>query len=429
MFQPGSFWCFAFLLAFLTRYALKRNIQAFVALTVAALPALSYTRGFFLYNSVVALLGLGLGLWSVRSPKEWSNLWNNQLLRWFFIIVTVYWLISVILTGQYYANLRGMEMLFAAGSIYLLAHHPKYLASALAGLSISIFSVAVGMIGQGERLGMADTAEGHLGNAITFGLPVALVLLLALADNGKWLFIQSSIIMKNFLISMCGVFLLLSTSRGSWLVAFVGIVVAVFYQSQQRRKVFLALLFMVCILVGVLQTESGEKVSQYFGKATDSERTLSQKTTGRYEMWLLFPKVLEDSPIWGVGPGMGKEAYAHYSWVDKEVTFHQGQNLAWHSIFLHVGVETGMIGLTILAVFFSKLIFSGLAHRKVTGSIVPLLGILCFITTGLSVPGMDGITGIFLGLAFLGTMPQKKIAKKFNKPVQGIRPSKMHSPV
>ncbi len=125
MFRPGSIWCFAFLLAFLTMYALKRNIPAFVALTVAALPALSYTRGFFFYNSVVALLGLGLGLWYVRSPKEWSKLWNNQLLRWFFIIMTVYWLISVILTGQYYANLRGMEMVCACGQYLSVSAAPK----------------------------------------------------------------------------------------------------------------------------------------------------------------------------------------------------------------------------------------------------------------------------------------------------------------
>ncbi len=87
-----------------------------------------------------------------------------------------------------------------------------------------------------------------------------------------------------------------------------------------------------------------------------------------------------------------------------------------------------MIGLTILAVFFGKLIFNGLAYRQVTGNIVPLLGILCFMTIGLSVPGMDGISGIFLGLALLGTIPQKKIAKKFNQPIQGVRSSKMHSP-
>ncbi|GJL59408.1 MAG: hypothetical protein NPIRA03_22650 [Nitrospirales bacterium] len=387
-----------------------------MALLIATLPALSYARGYFFYNSIVALLGLGLGLWYLRSPKEWLILWANQLFRWFFIMGTVYWFISLILTGQYHANLRAMEMVFTVSSIYLLAQYPKYLATALAGLGISVFSVAIGMIGQGDRLGMADIDGEHVGNAITFGLPVALVLLLAIADNGKWLFLQNSKIVRNGLIAMCGIFLLLSTSRGSWLVALVGIGVAIFYQSQQRRKIFFALFLMGCVLVGVMQTQSGEKVYEHFEKLFDSERTLVQKSTGRYEMWLLFPEVLKDSPIWGVGPGLGKEAYAHYSWVDREVTYRQGHEVAWHALYLQVGVETGLIGLTVLGIFLIKLIFRTLLYRKMTKQVIPLVGILGFMTIGITVPGIDGISGLFLGLAFLGIMPlQRKMPKKLSR--------------
>lgn len=411
--RAGGIWCFVFLLAFLAIYALKRNIPAFVALTVATLPALSYTREFFFFNSVLALLLLGLGFWFARSPKECSKLWGNQVFRWFFIVGVIYWLVSVLLTREYHANLRVMEMLCSASSIYLLGRHLKYLATALAGLGISIFSVAIGMAGKGDRLGMATVDGDNIGNAITFGLPVALVLLLAVADNGKWLFLQNSKMIRNVLIAMCGVFLLLSTSRGSWLVALVGIGVAIFYQSQQRRKIFIALLLMGCVLVGVLQTKSGDRVSEWFEKTTDSERSLSQKTTGRLEMWMLFPKVIEDSPIWGVGPGLGPKAYAYYSLLSREATFRKGKELAWHAIYLQIGVETGMIGLTILAIFFSKLIFSGLLYRRVTGNVVPLLGILCYMTIGVSVPAIDGISGLFLGLSFLGSIPpQRKTAKE-----------------
>src|SRR5690606_34662490 len=143
---------------------------------------------------------------------------------------------------------------------------------------------------------------------------------------------------KDLLIAMCGIFLLLSTSRGSWLVAFVGIVVAIFYQSKQRKKIFVALLLMGFVLLGVLQTRSGEKAFIWFERATDSESTWSEKTTGRFEQWLLFPEVLEDSPVWGVGPGLGKDAYAFYSWIDNEVTFRQGKQLAWHALYLQIGV-------------------------------------------------------------------------------------------
>lgn len=424
--KAGSVWCFIFLLAFLSRYALRRNIPAFVALMVATLPALSYTRGFFFYNSVVALLGLGLGLWFLRSPKECAKLWNNHLIRWFFITGTVYWLVSVFLTGQYSANLRTMEMLFTAGSIYLLAQYPRYLATALAGLGISLFSVVMGMIGKGDRLGIADIEGEHVGSNQAIGFPAALLLLLIMGDNGKWLFLQYSKIVKNGLIVMCGAFLLLSTSRGSWLVAVVGIVVAVFYQSQQRRKIFIALFLMGCVLLGVLQTKSGEMVSHYFEKATDSDRSLSQKTTGRFEMWVLFPKVLEDYPIWGVGPGLGKEAYAEYSWVDKEVTYRQGKEIAWHALYMQIGVETGLIGLTVLILLLGRLLFKAFVCRKLTGQIVPLIGIVGYMTIGIFVPGLDGISGLFLGLAFLGTNShQRKTVKAPQQPERVVKLQKM----
>lgn len=408
--RAGSIWCFSFLLIFLFIYALKRNIPAFLALTVASLPALSYTRGFFFHNSVVFLFGIGIIFWLIHAPKEGLKLWENHLIRWFFLIGMVYWMFAVLITRQYHANLNVMEMLCSAGSIFLLTRYPRYLATGIAGVGISIVSVAVGMMGLGARMGMANIEGINLGNPIVFGLSVVLVLLLIIADNGKWLFLENSKKIKNGLIVMCGILLLLSTSRGSMLVVFVGVIVTVFYQSQQRRKVLLALLLMGGVFLGVLQTERGEQASLWFEKVFDSEQDLSQKTTGRYEMWLLFPEILEDYPLWGVGPGLGKEAYAHYSLIYPEVTYHKGDEMAWHSLYLQVGVETGMIGLGMLAILLIKLTFKTLSYRKWTGQVVPLIGIVGFVTIGVSVSGFDGISGLFLGFAFSGTiLPKRKL--------------------
>lgn len=417
-FMVGSLWCFLFLLAFLARYALIGNMPAFVALTVASLPALTYMRIFFFYNSIGALLGLGLALWFLRSPKECVRLWENSIFRLFFMTGTVYWLLSVLLTRKYYANFGVMEMVCSVGSIYLLGRHPKYLGAALMGLSVSIISVAIGMIGKGDRLGMAEIDGMSIGNPIFFGLPTALVLLLTMADNGKWMFLQHSKIVKNFIIAICGVFLLLSTSRSSWLVVLVGVMVIIFFQSQHRRKVFVGMFFAGCLLTGVLQTESGEKVLSFFEMATDAERTWSEKTTGRAQQWQLFPKVLADSPIWGVGPGRGPETWANYSWVDEEVTLRQGKNLAWHSIYLQIGVETGLLGLTILTGFLMKLTLHGFVYCRMTKDIVPLLAILCFMAMGVFGHMLESLSGLFLGLAFLGTtFPPKTLRKESSNSV------------
>ncbi len=399
----GAMWCLSFLLVFLTGYTLIRNVPAFVALIVATLPALSFTRLFFFYNSIVFLLGLGLAFWVLRSPKECARLWKTPTIRLFFIVGIIYWVISVFITRKYYANLMVVEMLCCAASVYLLARYPGYLATALVGVSLAVFSLTVGLFGLGDRLGMAEIGGYTVGNPYIIGLPAVLVLLLALSDNAKWLLLQNSKFLKHGLIAMSGAILLLTTSRGSWLVALVGVGITVFFQAQHRRKIVVAFILMIFVLLGVLQTERGEKVAEWFELATDSERTWSEKTTGRAEQWQLFLNVFQDSPIWGVGPGLGNEAYAYYSWIDEEITLRKGSNLAWHAIYMHVGVETGIIGLLILMGFLMALIFRSLHYRQATGNVVPLIGILGFMTLGLTMPGIHGLAGLYLGLAFHGT--------------------------
>ncbi len=71
------------------------------------------------------------------------------------------------------------------------AKHRGYLATALIGMMISSFGVGLAFLPSGgDRLGL-DVIDGHaLGNPITFGIPLALVFLLSIADGGKWLLLQ-----------------------------------------------------------------------------------------------------------------------------------------------------------------------------------------------------------------------------------------------
>lgn len=413
-FIVGSLWCFMFLLVFTGRYMLKGNAPAAMALIVASMPALFFTRTFFFHNSTVFFLGLGLASWYIHAPTECGKLWGNPIIRLFFITGAVYWGISVLLTRHYAANLIVMEMLCSAGGIYLLARHPKYLATALGGWVISLVAIGIGVIGKGQRMGAASIDGEGVGSNIFIGFPAALGLLLIIADNGKLLLLQDSKIMKNVMIVICGTILLFSTSRTSWIVALLGILVIIFFQSKYRRKIFVGIFLAGCVLGGVLQTESGEKITQYFEMAFDSDRTMRQKTTGRADMWVLFPKVLADYPL-GVGPGFSRQAYAQYSWVDPEVTFRAGREMAWHAIYMHVGVEIGLVGLTLLVGLLGMLLLRVFLYRKATGNFVPLLGMLGFLITSMSYVGMDALTGFYLGLAFLGTVIPSKEAPRSNR--------------
>ena len=43
----------------------------------------------------------------------------------------------------------------------------------------------------------------------------------------------------------------------------------------------------------------------------------------------------------------------------------------------------------------------GIAHWRTRREITPLLGLVSFMTIGVSVSGIDAISGVFLGIAFL----------------------------
>jgi GNAT superfamily N-acetyltransferase len=62
-----------------------------------------------------------------------------------------------------------------------------------------------------------------------------------------------------------------------------------------------------------------------------------------------------------------------------------------------------LIGLGCLALIVLPLLSGCVHHLRVTGEVVPLLGVAGFLLVASSVSAMDAISGVFLGLGFLGT--------------------------
>lgn len=405
---------FAFLLLFLAYYMVSGKPLSFFALSISVLPVLAFLREGLFYNSVIAILGMGLALRLFISPQKFFQLWNNLPLRWLLIVGILYWAGAFILTGSYSSGLKILELGFSAGIVYLLAEQRKYLSTALVGAGISLFAIGLALLGYGApRLVQAEIEGVTFGNPISFGIPAAFILLYSIVDDGKWLFLQNSAFSRRLVGGTAFIFLLLSTSRGSWAVACVGVfIMLLFSKIRMKMRILMSLMFMCVFLFSLLLTEKGATINKWFDKATDSERSLAEKTTGRFDMWILFPKVLKDSPILGFGPGSGPKVYATYSISDPNVHFKPGVELAWHSLYLHVGVETGLIGLILLTGFLATLMSKGLVHRRVTGEVGPLLGLLCFMTIGLSVSAFDPLSGLFLGMALLGNTRGARVRRQ-----------------
>lgn len=410
--SKGAAWLYAVMLVMLARFALVRDRLGFMALIVSLFPALLMLRAFSFYNSVSMLLAAGIILWFVASPKETLEAWKDPRWTGLFILGGLYWLSSYLWTGYYASNLRVLELVFTAASIYLLAKHRDYLATSLIGLSISVFAVGLAFMprGGGDRWGH-EAIDGYiLGNPITFGIPLALIFLLTIADNGKWLLLEDRRTWRLGLGLVSGAFLLLSTSRGSWAIVVVNVVVLLLIGKRQRGMLLASVALLVVVSLAMMATQRGEFLSEFYDKTFSDDRSMAQKSSGRSDQWEIFPQVFKESPIWGFGPGSGKEVYGQFSTVAENDIGLRGE-IAWHSLYLQVGVEAGLIGLIGLTLLLAPLLFRGFTHWRLHGSSAPLIGVIGYMVIGLSVSALDAVSGLFLGIGFLSA--KASVAHRF----------------
>ena len=364
-----------------------------VALIIGTTPALMLLRGYFYYSAlpVIVVYTFFMQLWS--SPVDSRRFRKNGAVAAFLGGCTVYWLASVIATGNYSSNIRLIEFAFAAANVWLLAGRRAYLGSALSGIAISMVAVAIGLMPYGPRLGEgAIDNEVSIGNPISLGLSAALILLLTIADRGTWLLVQSHLFRRTVMNAAAGAALVLSTSRGSWLVTISALLLILVLNRTARKPLLISLLVFSTLLLIILQTDRGPIVKHYFDEAVSDDSSLAKRTTGRADQWESFPRIFNDSPLWGFGPGSGKKISLQYTLEGKP----------WHSLYLHVGTELGLFGLVLVALLIGTLLYKSWIHYRLCHEVVPLLGIVCFAIVGVSVTGIDPISGIYLGLSFAG---------------------------
>ncbi|MBA3354432.1 MAG: O-antigen ligase family protein [Pyrinomonadaceae bacterium] len=407
----GARWFYGVTLLLLARFLLIKDRLSFVSLTLSLIPALLMLRAFFFYNSLNFIMGTGIILWLFASPKEFFQSWKDLRWRSLVILGGLYWLSSYLWTGDYSTNMRALELVFSASCVYLLAKHREYLATALIGLSISVFSVGVAFMPSGDERWGHEAVDGYiLGNPISFGIPLALLFLLSIADRGKWLLLENRPYWRLALGLISGAFLVISTSRGSWAIVVVNVIVLLVLGKRQRGMLLVSIALLAVITLALLASQRGSFLIEFYEKTFSLDRSMAQKSSGRSDQWQIFPQVFKDSPIWGFGPGSGKSVYGRYSTLEENEVRLRG-NIAWHSLFLQMGVEAGIIGLMGLILLLAPLLFRGFTHWRLYGSSVPLIGVIGFIVIGLSVSGLDAVSGLFLGIGLLSA--KSVVARRF----------------
>ena len=390
------------LFVFLGYLLVKGDKYEYMALSIGALPALAFFREVFFYFSIIVFLGGGLLLWARVAWEEVRFVCGDLTWRWLVFLSLLYWWLSILYTGDYTSNMRLLDYILSATGIYLLANRRSWLATALVGLGISSSLLALGLLPYGDRLGAAEIDSIHVGNPILMGVPSAMVLLLALADNGRWLLLENHPLGRGFLALVSGEWLVLSGSRGSWAITTICLILLLLFSKLGRKALLGCVAIISLATILVLLSNRGAKIQTVFEKTVDSDRSLKNRTSFRSVQWAAMPHVFWASPIWGWGPGSGKNVAFLYT----------GRHLAWHALYLQVVGETGLLGFIALLWILGSLLRRSIGHLKRWGEITPLVGIVAYMVLGMSVSGFDAFSGIFLGLAFMARERAPRLASR-----------------
>jgi len=413
----GARYLAGMLFCFLAYYGIKGDRFRFMALLFGCGPAMSLMRGLFFYNSIVVFLCVGFGLWAFVAWSEVKFLWEDPLWRSFAVLAVAYWFIAFLLTTSWINNIRVIEFVLAAGCTCLLARRRSYLATAFVGMAISVSAYAIAMLPYGVRLGEGDLDDGTtIGNPILVGMPSALIVILSLSDRGRYLMMETKIVGRMILLLTAAQWLMFSGSRGSWLVTLTCLALVFIFNQESRKPLLVCVAILIAVsAVVILSTDRGDKTAVIFGKSVDSNRTLVNRTSGRSEMWAVLPQVFAQSPVWGWGPGRGAD-------VDKMFT---GRHLLFHSMYLQVIAETGLVGSIPLLILLLCVVHRDIKHLQRFREVTPLLGITGFLLLAVSVTAFDLLSGILLGLAL---MPRES-APRFAAREMYAEMSTMEAPV
>ena len=406
-------YCFWGLFAvLLVRTVLLGRLDEALCLSVALAPLINLLRDFALYNVVVVLLGGLLTWYSIQAPQTVWRIWRRyRLVMALLGGVSVYYALSFAITLRYEVNLRLFELGFTVLSMLLLGRHRVLLGVALSGVSISAVAVGIALLQHMQsatagRLGMV-ILDGHvLGNPMQLGLPLALAFLALVIDRGQWLWLGRSKFWRWLLLAPTFLLLALTSSRSSWSVAAVGLAVSLVLGNRQRLRI-VALIGLAAVGVQlVLLSPYAEPFERGLNRTFGHDRTAAQRSSGRSDQWLVAQHAFLASPasmLFGYGPGRGGAVYARLSQQIEGIKYAVGHQVALHSLFMQVLVETGSVGLAFLVgwlfVGFVKTMGWTCQHK----AMFPLVCFLGYVVVVVTVSGNDIISGVMLGTGLLTT--------------------------
>jgi hypothetical protein len=365
-------------------------------------------RGFATYNIVVLLLAVGLLYYYFGSARIVSVAVSRcRLAVGLFVYVSVYYAFSLLFTGDYSRNLRMFETVFVAVGILVLGRRRELLSATLQGFVVCVWAIGVAMtpyVESTNRLGMVVVEGFSLGNPSQLGGALSLGLLALALDRGRWLRLEGRPVVLFGSVAVTIALLYLTTSRGSWLVVAAASLVAWLAGRGQRLRVVLLVAMFAVTLPTLLLTRYGAGVQKGLDRTFGQDRSVRKRTSGRSDQWVVAYAAFTESLgsfVYGHGPGTGPAVYARESLAVPGIEYSVGGEAEFHSLFMQVAVEVGVLGLAPLVVGFALILGRTVNWSGRYREVLPLAALVGYLGIGLTVGGQGTVAGVFLGIALL----------------------------
>ena len=426
------FWILFFLFSFLfisLQLILRKPNLGFITLIISTSPIMNYLRSFGApYNIVTVVFFAGLVNFYLINNRDFKKLFlKNKLLIFIFIFELIYYALAFFTTHSYSIHLRAFEVIFAAQLIFiLLCTHSHLLKVSLLGILLSSLALAIGFIpslSSFGRLGIGIIDEMQIGNPITLGLPLAFGFLALIIDKGTWVNLNNHSFIRYLLLIPTTIFLALSSSRVSWLIAALGLLIALLSGRKQRVNIIIGIIFVIGIGFLFLQTPQGNSVTQYFNRTFNSDLPMYKRTSGRSDQWIVGWYAFKNSfssIVGGYGAGLGPDVYAQYSQKVEGILSFVGNDMAWHSLILQIGIELGLLGLIPYIIWLLSIVIKSIMSLKKSLFFLPFACLCGYIATILTVSGYASMPGLFLGIVIWGIYSG---SQEFNTKLQRIQES------
>ena len=383
-----------------------------VATLMGLMPFMNLLRGwgFAFYNTTLVVLIAGLGFYYLRAPARFRQTARHyRLAVWLWVMAGGYYVLSVVLTGEYSKSMRLFELCCGVWYVLLAGRRRLVLGTGLLGVTICACFIGLSMLPHNQsigRLGMVVIEDEVIGNPVQLGTALALGLLLLTMDRGWWLSGPKGKLWRLALFAVTVGLLALTTSRAAWFMVAAGMAVGVLLGRGQRMQLVILLATGAGLWLVLLVTPFGESLQAGLIRTFSSDRTLANRTSGRSDQWLVAYTAVTASPdrmLWGYGPGKGASVYARFSERIEGVRYAVGKEIVLHSLFMQVMVEAGLLGLIVLCGWLVVTFWRIAVWTWRTRRLIPLVGYCSYVVAILTVSGNDTVSGLLLGLGFLAT--------------------------